>query len=269
MKHHRSDYVSNKYPPRLKNHQFAAIMKPGILICMFGLFLAQAAAAQRSSFLDHLRVGFGAGINAAQVIDLDPYSIYEDLTGNTYESWYSGIFQNIGDQYFAQIEWTDKLLVVSLKPGTYSYRFSQYTEVAFSSETVQQETSFLLRYLSVPLEFRLQADLQRFRPYGGITASYSTLLRSNDPVNTTLLRSRFSAGIVAGTYVDLRYVILDLNAGYLSGLHNITSKQERFTTGNGTSFAQDDLLLNHLQINLSVLFSLQKQKHFSNVECFY
>jgi hypothetical protein len=95
------------------------------------------------------------------------------------------------------------------------------------------------------------------------------LLRSHDPVNNTFLRSRFAAGLVAGTYVDLRYVILDLNAGYLSGLHNMTRKQDRFATGTGTAFAQDDLLLNHWQVNLSILFSLQKQRNYSNVECFY
>ena len=244
-------------------------MKAKILIGLCGLLLTQAGSAQRTGFLDHLRIGFGAGANAAQVIDLDPYSIYEDLTGNTYESGYSGIFQNIGDQYFAQIEWYNRQMVVSLRPGTYSYRFSQFTGVAFSGETVEQETPFLLRYLSVPVEYRLQADLQRFRPYAGITASYSYLLGSHDPVNRTFLRSRFSAGLVAGTYVDLRVVILDLNAGYLSGLHNITRKQDRFATGSGTAFAQDDLLLNNLQVSLSVLFSLQKQRNYSNVECFY
>lgn len=251
------------------NQHIAAVMTKRILLGILGLWLTQAAMAQRIGFLDHLRIGFGAGANGAQVIDLDPYSIYEDLTGTTYESGYTGILQNIGDQYFAQIEWHNDLMIVSLKPGTYSYRFSQTTQVAFSGETVEQETPFLLRYLSVPLEYRLQADLQRFRPYAGISASYSYLLGSHDPVNHTFLRSRFAAGVVAGTYVDLRYVILDLNAGYMAGLHNITRKQDRFATGSGTAFAQDDLLLNHLQVSLSILFSLQKQKHFSNVECFY
>ncbi|MEZ5072204.1 MAG: hypothetical protein R2751_14900 [Bacteroidales bacterium] len=64
-------------------------------------------------------------------------------------------------------------------------------------------------------------------------------------------------------------MILDLNAAYRYGLHNIVSKADRFGTGSGATFAQSDLLLNDLQINLSLLFSLQKQKHYSNVECFY
>ena len=99
--------------------------------------------------------------------------------------------------------------------------------------------------------------------------AYGHLLRSLDASNPTFIRPKFTAGVVAGTYIDLRYIILDLNAGYHLGLHNIASKADRFATGSNGTFAQDDLILNDLQINLSILFSLQKQKHFSNVECFY
>jgi hypothetical protein len=159
--------------------------------------------------------------------------------------------------------------VVTLKPGTYTYRFSKFNEVVFRSETVEEETPYLLRYLGVPVEVRYSMDLQRFRPYGGITAAYSHLLGSNDPANQTFIRPKITAGVTAGTYIDLRYVILDLNAGYHTGVHNIASKQDRFETGSGSTFAQNDLLLNNLQLSLSVLFSLQKQKHYSNVECFY
>ena len=74
---------------------------------------------------------------------------------------------------------------------------------------------------------------------------------------------------MAGTYIDLRYVILDLNVAYNAGLHNISNESGRFETGSGSTFAQDDILLNDLQLSLSILFSLQKQKHYSNVECFY
>jgi len=233
------------------------------------LLFSMGAAAQRTGFLDHLRIGFGAGANMAHIIDLEPYNIYEDLTGETYLNSYSGFAQNIGNQYFIQIEWFNQFLVANLKPGTYSYRFSKFNEVVFTNETIEEEVTYLLRYLSVPLEVRYNIDLQRFRPYAGISVSYSHLLGSNDPVNRTFIRPRFSAGLVAGTYIDLRYVILDLNAGYLSGLHNVASKQERFETGSGATFAQDDLLLNNLQFSLSILFSLQKQRNYSNVECFY
>ena len=225
--------------------------------------------AQRGSFLDHLRIGFGGGVNSSQVVVKESYNIFEDLTGNTYNNGYTGMPQNIGNQYFVQVEWFNDYLILALKPGTYTYRFSKFNEVIFTQETVEQEVPYLLRYISVPLEARYRFDLDRFRPYAGVSVAYSNLLGSFDATNQTFIRPKFTAGAVAGTYIDLRYVILDLNVGYHMGLHNITSKSNRFETGNGSTFAQDDILLNDLQISLSVLFSLQKQKHYSNVECFY
>jgi len=235
----------------------------GLLLCLSNLY------AQRGSFLDHLRIGFGGGVNSAHIVVLDAYNIYEDLTGNSYENYYTPMLQNLGNQYFVQMEWFNDFIILSIKPGTYTYRFSKVNEVLFSSESIEQEVPYLLRYISVPLEARYNFDLQRFRPYGGLALSYSHLLGSNDASNQTFIRPRFAAGVVVGSYIDLRYVILDLNMGYHAGLHNITNKSNRFETGNGSTFAQDDLLLNDLQINLSILFSLQKQKHYSNVECFY
>ena len=239
------------------------------LIFLLGLLLTVNIRAQESGFLNQLRIGFGGGANMAHIVDLEPYNVYEDLTGASYGNGYTGVFQNIGNQYFVQIEWFSKYLLVILKPGTYTYRFSKLNELVFSSETVEQETPYLLRYFSVPLEARYSFDLQRFRPYAGASVAYSHLLGSLDASTSTFIKPKFTSGAVAGTYIDLRYVILDLNMGYHFGLHNITRKADRFETGRGDTFAQDDILLNGLQINLSILFSLQKQKHYSNVECFY
>lgn len=233
------------------------------------ILLPGRAAAQGGNFLDHLRIGFGAGANASQVIDLTPFNIYEDLSGQTYSNNYSGLIRNIGNQYFVQAEWYNQNFIFVMKPGTYTHRFSKINEVIFSSETIELQTSNLLRYFSIPLEFRYNLDLDRYRPYAGLSVGYSHLLPSNDAFTQTFIRPKISAGAVIGTYIDLRYIILDLNAGYRSGLHNIASKSNRFGTGDGASFAQDDMLLNDLQVSLSILFSLQKQRRFSNVECYY
>lgn len=243
--------------------------KTFILLTLLGLVLTANSHAQQSGFLNQLRIGFGGGVNMAQIVDLEPYNIYEDLSGESYDNSYSNIFQNIGNQYFVQIEWFSKYLIVALKPGTYTYRFTKHNEIAFTNETVEQDTPYLLRYFSVPLEARYSFDFLRFRPYAGGSVAYSHLLGSLDPSNKTFIRSKFTAGAVGGTYIDLRYVILDLNVAYNIGLHNITNKADRYATGSGETFAQDDIMLNDLQINLSILFSLQKQKHYSNVECFY
>ena len=231
--------------------------------------VAPILVAQSTGFLYHLRIGFGGGANNAQIIDLEPYNVFEDLTGETYQNNYSGMLQNWGNQYFVQLEWYNDFLVVALKPGTYTFRFSKENELVFNNETIEQSTPYLLRYISVPVEARYNVDLQRFRPYTGLTAAYSHLLGSNDASNQSFIRPKFTAGVVAGSYIDLRYIILDLNVGYLSGLHNIASKSDRFGAGSGDTFAQSDLLLNNLQVNLSLLFSLQKQRKFSNTECYY
>jgi hypothetical protein len=246
------------------------VKKPKFILLVAGILLSTLnLMAQRGSFLDHLRIGFGGGANSSQVVVKESYNIFEDLTGTTYNNGYTGMLQNIGNQYFVQVEWFNDFIILSLKPGTYTYRFSKFNEVIFTQESVEQEVPYLLRYISVPLEARYRFDLNRFRPYAGISVAYSNLLGSFDATNQTFIRPKFTAGAVAGTYIDLRYVILDLNVGYHMGLHNITSKSNRFETGNGSTFAQDNILLNDLQISLSILFSLQKQKHYSNVECFY
>jgi len=240
------------------------------LIILAGLILFQLTGlAQQTGFLDHLRIGFGGGANMAQIIQLESYNVFEDLTGQEYNNSYTNMSQNIGNQYFVQMEWYNDFLVIGLKPGTYTFRFSKINNVIFNNETVDQETPYLLRYLSVPLEVRYNIDLQRFRPYAGLTLAYSNLLGSHDASNQSFIRPKFTAGAVAGTYIDLRYIILDLNVGYLSGLHNIASKSDRFGTGSGNTFAQDDILLNNLQLSLSLLFSLQKQKRTGAVECYY
>ncbi len=53
-------------------------------------------------------------------------------------------------------------------------------------------------------------------------------------------------------------MILDVNVGYLAGVHNIASKTDRFEAGSGSTFAQDDMLLNGLQVSLSILFLVTK-----------
>ena len=245
------------------------ISKAKLTLLLLLTMSATATWSQGKGFLDHLRIGFGAGANSSHIIDLEPYNVFEDLAGNTYGNSYTAVFRNLGDQYFVQAEWYNDFLVVALKPGTYTHHFDKVNEVVFTGETIQQVTPYLLRYFSVPLEVRYSLDLQRFRPYAGLTMTYSHLLGSLDAANRTFIHPKISAGALAGTYIDLRYIILDLNAGYRAGLHNIASKANRFEAGNGSTFAQDDLLLNDLQVSLSILFSLQKQRNYSNVECFY
>ncbi len=145
------------------------------MVLLVGLMLiSMTGRAQQTNFLDQLRIGFGGGVNMANIRVLESYNVFEDLSGAEYENSYSGMFENIGNQYFVQLEWYNKFLVVALKPGTYTFRFSKNNNVIFTEETIEQSSPYLLRYLTVPVEARYNVDLQRFRPYAGLTFAYSS-----------------------------------------------------------------------------------------------
>lgn len=117
-----------------------------------------------------------------------------------------------------------------------------------------------MRYFEIPLEVRYTLDLGGvFMPYAGGGFSYAHLMGSQEATNQTFIRPKMTLGGVAGTYIDLNYLILDFNVGYHYGVHIITSKANRDDTGSRDSYSQSDIRLNDLKINLSVLFSLQKK----------
>jgi hypothetical protein len=188
------------------------------------------------------------------------YNLYEDLTGAEYRNTYSSLFKNFGHQYFAHIDYQlTNFIAFSLKPGTYTYTFTRLTSIVFQDETVEQANEIRLRYFEIPLEVRYTADLGTFRPYAGGGLTYAHLMGSQEATNQTFIRPKITLGGVAGTYIDLNYLILDFNVGYHYGLHVITSKSSRDDTGSRDSYSQSDIRLNDLKINLSILFSLQKR----------
>ena len=152
-------------------------------------------------------------------------------------------------------------LALTLKPGTYTYAFSRLTNIMFEDDTVEQSNQIRLRYFEVPLEVRYTLDLGgTFMPYVGGGFTYAHLMGSEEATNRTFIGTRMTLGGVAGTYIDLNYLILDFNVGYQYGLHVITSKDNRDDTSSRDSYSQSDIRLNDLKINLSVLFSLQEKK---------
>ena len=60
-----------------------------------------------------------------------------------------------------------------------------------------------------------------------------------------------------------------LSLGYQNGLHVITMKDDRYNTAVSSSFSQSDLSLNEIYVNLSLLFTLQKQPFKSGKKCNY
>jgi opacity protein-like surface antigen len=234
-------------------------------ILVFSLLLLIHCIMVRSQvnpFVENFRVGFGAGINFSHIMESESYNLYEDLTGAEYRNAYSGIFQNFGHQYFVQLDYRMMdFLALTLKPGTYTYAFSRLTNIMFENDTVEQSNQIRLRYFELPLEVRYTLDLGgTFMPYVGGGFTYARLMDSQETANRTFIRPRMTLGGVAGTYINLNFLILDFNVGYHYGLHVITSRDNRDDTSSRDSYAQSDIRLNDLKINLSVLFSLQANK---------
>ncbi len=233
------------------------------------MVVCSGSAAQGNSFLNQLRIGFGAGFNFSHILESQSYSLYEDLSGQSYESTYTPFYQNFGLQYFIHLDWHSNSLAVSLKPGTYTYNFTRQSSIEFQNEVVNQENPYTLRYFEIPLEAKYTIDLETVEPYVGGVFSYGHMLGSAASANNSFIRTKMTLGAVAGTYIDLQYVILDVSLGYNYGLHLITSKENRSETGRPDAFSQSDIRLNDLRLNISALFALQKKRNTGKAACNY
>jgi len=222
---------------------------------------------QRSSFLEQMRVGFGAGVNFSHILETQSYNLYEDLEGEVYESKYRPFYQNFGHQYFIHLDYQKDFLSLSLKPGTYTYNFSRESSIPFQNQTVIQENSYTLRYFEIPLEAKYTLELNGVQPYLGGAVAYGHMLGSSS--NNTFIKPKITLGALAGTYIDLQYIILDVNIGYNYGLHIITSKANRSETGSPDAYTQSDIRLNDIRINVSALFALQKRRSTGKAACNY
>jgi hypothetical protein len=244
------------------------LMTRTALLLVIVLF-PNAAEAQGSNFLNHLRVGFGTGVNFSHVYEVDSYNLYEDLTGETYKSKYTPFYRNLGYQYYFHVDWNNDFLGVSLKPGTHTYRFKRQSEIVFQDEVVDQENPYTLRYLEIPLEVKYIYALERIQPYIGLVFSYAHLLGSNASETSSFIPSKISLGAMGGAYIDLQFLILDVNLGYNNGLHLITRKSQRSQTDRPDAYAQSDIRLNDIRLNVSVLFVLQKRRSTGKAACNY
>ena len=147
-----------------------------LITVIFMLFCITPARAQRPSFLQKMHFGFGGGINFSQVNSKDEFSLYEDLAGNTSSNSYSGLFENFGNQYFFQAEYHSDPLVIGIRPGTYSYRFSRENTLVFEGSEEVQVNHFTLRYFNIPLEIKYMFPGDRLRPYVGGGLAWGKLM---------------------------------------------------------------------------------------------
>ena len=213
------------------------------------------------------KYGFGGGVNLSNISELQAYLLYEDVSGETYSSRYSTLFSNFGSQFFFHGEFLFNKIILALKPGVYTYSFGKTDEVIFNTETVEQHSSFLLRYINIPVEVKWMIGSGTFKPYIGGEGSFGYLMKESGSASNSFIKPRFSAGPVAGGYFSFSNFDLVASLGYDMGLHIITSKDNRFNTSIDTPFSQSDLILHNLNISLSILFSLEKSNLLKSLEC--
>lgn len=213
--------------------------------------------------------GFGGGVNFSNIQVINSYPLYEDMSGTTYESSYSGLFRNLGSQYFFHGEFTFSSFYLSFKPGVYTYNFTKTDQILFNSETLEPSSTHLLRYLQMPVEAKWVVGSGTLKPFIGGEVSPAWLLRQGGSGNHSFIRPRFSLGPVGGFYYSLASFDIVLTAGYDYALHVTTSKSDRYNVTTGTSYSQSDIRQHNLNISLSILFSLEKGKSIKELECTY
>lgn len=251
-----------------RNFLFTSLIRISFILLFISL-LWTSSFSQRSDILQNIRFGFGGGINLTNVHSTGNSQLYEDLSGNVSINEYSSLFKNFGNQYFFIAEYYKDNYSISLRPGTYTFNFSIENILFFDDAEVSQTNSFTLRYFSLPVEFKYIVDSRNIRPFAGGLFSYSTLLGGGKSENTGFISTRLALGILGGAYYDAGFSTLGLTIGYDYGLNITTRKDNRYNTAVSTSYSQDDIILNNLYLNISMLFSLEKKRSYSNTKCRY
>jgi hypothetical protein len=213
------------------------------------------------------KYGFGGGVNFSNIIEVNSYPLFEDITGEEYSNSYSLLLSNIGNQFFFHGEFVFDKLIIALKPGTYTYKFNKTDEIIFNSVSVKQTNAYLLRYIQIPLELKYRIAIGKLKPFLGGSFSYGHLLSQTNNGTHSFIRPKLSAGGIIGTYYSLNNIDLVLTAGYNLGLHNITQKSDRYNTTSTSPYSQSDITLNNLHLSLSVLFALNNEAPKGALAC--
>lgn len=233
------------------------------LIAVTGITAINSFAIDAPKF----KYGFGGGVNFSNVVEKNSYPLFEDISGEDYSSDYSLMFGNLGSQFFFHGEFEFNKIILAFKPGTYTYKFSKTDEIDFNSETVEQNTGYLLRYMNFPVELKWIIGSGTVKPFIGAEGAFGYLMRQGGGANNSFIQPRFSAGPVGGAYYSFKNFDLVFSTGYNLGLHVITSKENRYNMSVENPFSQSDIKLNSLHAALSVLFSFEKSNLKKSLEC--
>ncbi|WP_075591117.1 porin family protein [Labilibacter marinus] len=271
------------------------------------VFLAIAvpfSMASKNKDKPTLLVGFYGGINFTQPTAITSHHVNTSLFGNPtyYGKEYNSTGSNIGNQFgFVMFYPAFGNLHVGLLPSYSGYKYTYKTQQNWnetSGATLLNTTEHTqkLRYFEIPAVVRYYIGTAKVKPYVEGIISYGLLLNANKTADTeytrtngsyssvvqntslksdysnSYIKSKFDIGFGGGISYDFNQIIIMLGASYTQGLHHINNEKNRYANDlfvGSTYDVQDNLNLNAIKVNLSLVFPINKITKRSEVECNY
>lgn len=247
-------------------------------------------------------IGIHGGVNFSHPLILSDYNVITLIDGEPAgERAYDGLFSNFGNQlgFSIYLELNDHLLVGFLPEiAKYSYGYSSYLEFYNSQQvlasTYRNESKINLSYINFPLLIQYQIMSRKsWSPYLLAGISYGLLKSAQHNVTSTtiletvngaiefyepsnsnssseFIRSKWNVFGGIGGYYDFKQFRIALDVSYWMGLHNIVNETNRYSNqaiSGSTYDIADDIRLNHLVVNLSVLFPINKKINRGSLDC--
>jgi hypothetical protein len=282
-------------------------IKPiSILFLLFFTFISSLNAQVEKKKLPDMYIGFSGGINFTQSVTNESFgipSIIDNSGTNNYKKDYQSLFSNFGNQFHFEIWYPlSNIFHIGLCPGigTYQYNYktsAQWTDGLTAVSTVQEvKHNQKLRYFEIPVIFRYVLRFEKISPFLQIGGSYNILMNAQKQAQSTItqkstnteynlnstsiggdvsssfIKSKFTVLGGIGAFFDIKIAVISLDVSYHLGLNNITNEKNRYsnpTFSGAYNDVQDNIVLNHIVFNLSVLFPLNSIKRRGAVECIY
>jgi hypothetical protein len=244
-------------------------------------------------------IGIHGGINLSQPIVIGTnQQIVTLLNGDDPQKRkYTGLFKSSGYQvgFSLYLKIKDKLSIgflPEISKYTYGYQSQMifYNNLGDSVLNVENLSKSKIEYFNLPLILQYQLNIQKASPYIFIGASYG-LLRSaqhtvkvnsvqengvefnessTDNYSSEYIRSKINLLGGIGVIRDFKLFHLAIDLSYWIGMNNIINESNRYNThsiGGTTYDIPDDIKLNHIVLNTSVIFPINKSNNRGSLDC--
>jgi hypothetical protein len=210
---------------------------------------------------------------------------------------YNGFFKNLGYQIgFSFYLKFNKHLSLGILPEIANYTYGYSSTMKFfdnqgdTALSVDNVSKSKINYFNIPIILQYQLNFQKTYPYVFFGGSYGLMrnaqhyvnLRSiqqnniefnettTDNYSTEFIRSKLNILAGIGVMHDFKLFHLALDISYWFGLNNIINESARYNTNSigGTTYdIPDDIKLNNLVINASLIFPINKSNTKGSLDC--